>query len=48
MQKLIKKLLLSIYRKTMPKQKELITDNLMHWMGKLEQVDDICFIGVKL
>ena len=48
MQKRIKKLLLSIYKKTMVTQKKLITDNLMHWMGKNEQVDDICFIGVKL
>ncbi|PBQ32507.1 hypothetical protein CNR22_12230 [Sphingobacteriaceae bacterium] len=48
MQKRIKKLLLSIYKKTMIKQKGLITDNLLHWMGNLEQVDDICFIGVKM
>lgn len=48
MQKRIKKLLLSIYRKTMSTQKKLITDNLMHWMGKQEQVDDICFIGIRL
>lgn len=48
MQKRIKKLLLSIYKKTMSSQKKLITDNLLHWMGNLEQVDDICFIGVKL
>jgi len=48
MQKRIKKLLLSIYKKTMSSQKRLINDNLLHWMGNLEQVDDICFIGVKL
>jgi len=48
MQKRIQKLLLSIYKKTMSTQKKLITDNLIHWMGKLEQVDDICFIGIKL
>lgn len=48
MQKRIKKLLLSIYKKSMDTQKRLISDNILHWMGNLEQVDDICFIGVKL
>ena len=48
MQKRIKSLLLSIYKKTMTTQQRLITDNLAHWMGNQEQVDDICFIGVKL
>jgi len=48
MQKRIKKLLLTVYRKTMSTQKKLITDNLTHWMENQEQVDDICFIGVKL
>ena len=48
MQKRIKKLLLSIYKRTMASQQKLIHDNLNYWMGNLEQVDDICFIGIKL
>ena len=48
MQKRLKELLLRIYKKPMELQKKLIHDNLLTWMGNLEQVDDICFVGVKL
>jgi serine phosphatase RsbU (regulator of sigma subunit) len=48
MQKRLKELLLSICKKPMDIQRKLINENLNSWMGSLEQVDDICFIGVKL
>jgi serine phosphatase RsbU (regulator of sigma subunit) len=48
MQKRLKELLLRIYKKPMELQKKLIHDNLLTWMGNLEQVDDICFVGIKL
>lgn len=48
MQKRMKKLLMSMYRKTMSVQLKLMNDNLVHWMGNLEQVDDICVIGVRM
>jgi len=48
MQKRLKELLLRIYKKPMELQRKLIHDNLLTWMGNLEQVDDICFVGVKL
>ena len=48
MQKRLKELLLRIYKKPMELQKKLIHDNLLTWMGNLEQVDDICFVGVKI
>ncbi len=43
-----KKLLLSIQHETMEKQKELINEAFENWRGELEQIDDICVIGVKL
>lgn len=47
MQKRLKDLLLRIYKKPMSLQRNLIHDNLLTWMGNLEQVDDICFAGIK-
>jgi serine phosphatase RsbU (regulator of sigma subunit) len=43
-----KQLLLSIQSKTMEEQKEIIQTNFNQWKGKLEQVDDVCVIGVKI
>lgn len=48
MQKRMKELLVSICKKPMELQKKLIQDNLTTWMGNIEQVDDICFAGIKL
>lgn len=43
-----KKLLLSIQQESMDKQKELINDAFENWRGTLEQLDDVCVIGVKI
>jgi serine phosphatase RsbU (regulator of sigma subunit) len=43
-----KKLLLSIQQETMERQKELINEAFENWRGKLEQIDDVCVIGVKV
>lgn len=32
----------------MPEQKKLLEETLKKWIGKMEQVDDICIIGVKI
>ena len=32
----------------MPEQRELLNKTIVTWMGELEQVDDICVIGVKI
>lgn len=48
MQKRLKEFLLSIYKKPMELQKDLIQNNLEKWKGNLEQVDDICFAGVRI
>lgn len=48
MYKPFKELLLSIQDKTMDEQKIELEQFFMNWKGELEQVDDVCIIGVKL
>lgn len=43
-----KKLLLDIYDKNMDDQKLHIDEEFESWKGDLEQVDDVCVIGVRL
>jgi tetratricopeptide (TPR) repeat protein/serine phosphatase RsbU (regulator of sigma subunit) len=43
-----KNLLLSIQDKTMEEQYVLIDSAFQKWKGELEQIDDVCVIGVKL
>jgi serine phosphatase RsbU (regulator of sigma subunit) len=43
-----KKLLLSIRNKPLENQKKLLEDAFEAWKGSLEQLDDICVIGVKI
>jgi serine phosphatase RsbU (regulator of sigma subunit) len=44
----MKELFLSIYSKPMEEQKKLINVSIETWKGPLEQVDDICVIGVRV
>ena len=44
----LKRLLLSIYDKPMEEQKTAINEAFFNWMGNLEQVDDVCLIGVRV
>jgi len=46
--KQLKNLLLEIKDFPMPEQKIRIQKSLTSWMGDLEQVDDVCLMGVKL
>ncbi len=46
--KAFKKLLLSIQNKSMEDQRLLLDENFESWRGKLEQIDDVCIIGVKI
>ena len=41
-------LLLSIQDKTMEEQKLLIDGAFETWRGNLEQIDDVCVIGVRI
>ena len=43
-----KQLLLSIQDKTMEEQKEIIDSTFESWRGKLEQLDDVCIIGLRI
>ncbi len=46
--KAFKKLLLSIQDKTMEQQKIIIDETFENWRGNLEQIDDVCVIGVRV
>jgi serine phosphatase RsbU (regulator of sigma subunit) len=43
-----KKLLLSIHDQSMDQQKESLDSSFEAWKGNLEQVDDVCVIGIKI
>ena len=43
-----KNLLLSIYNQPLDEQKELLDNHFEQWKGDLEQIDDVCVIGVKI
>ena len=43
-----KQLLISIQNETMEKQKQLIDEAFEDWKGSLEQLDDVCVIGVRI
>jgi serine phosphatase RsbU (regulator of sigma subunit) len=43
-----RELLLSIQDKAMEEQKTIIDETFNSWKGDLEQIDDVCIIGVKI
>ena len=43
-----KKLLLNMHEKPMEDQRDIINDAFYDWKGDLEQVDDVCLIGVRI
>lgn len=46
--KQIEELLVSIQHKSMDEQKQILNDTIVQWKGNLEQVDDICVIGIRV
>ena len=46
--KQLKELLLSITNEPMETQKQKLIDVFDNWKGNLEQVDDVCLIGVRI
>ncbi len=44
----LKELLLSIYSLPCPKQREILEQTFTSWKGNLEQLDDVCLIGVRV
>ena len=43
-----KKLLLSMNKESMENQKQLLEESFEKWKGDLEQLDDVCVIGVRV
>ena len=43
-----KNLLLSIQNETMDNQHKILDQKFENWKGSLEQLDDVCVIGVKM
>lgn len=48
MYKRLNTLLLELSTKSMNKQHQALSENFVSWKGQLEQVDDVCIIGVRL
>jgi serine phosphatase RsbU (regulator of sigma subunit) len=48
MYKQFENLLLSIAEKPMHEQKSILNDAFINWKNNLEQVDDVCVIGIKI
>ncbi|MBC7863648.1 MAG: tetratricopeptide repeat protein [Bacteroidia bacterium] len=46
--KQLKELLISITGLSMPQQKEILDAEFFKWKGELEQVDDVCLIGIRI
>lgn len=46
--KQLKELLVSMHSNSMTSQLQAINHSFMSWKGNLEQVDDVCIIGIKL
>jgi serine phosphatase RsbU (regulator of sigma subunit) len=46
--KKLNELLLTHHSKSMTEQNELLKSNFDSWKGELEQIDDVCVIGIKL
>ncbi|MCG8699749.1 MAG: serine/threonine-protein phosphatase, partial [Bacteroidales bacterium] len=42
-----RRLLLSIQNESMSRQKEILDETFEKWKGQLEQLDDVCIIGVR-
>jgi ligand-binding sensor domain-containing protein/serine phosphatase RsbU (regulator of sigma subunit) len=46
--KQLRELLISIHRKDMHEQAEILKDTFDKWKGDLEQVDDVCLVGIRI
>jgi hypothetical protein len=48
MYKQLKEMLVKISSEPMAKQHEILSTALNTWKGEMEQVDDVCLIGVRV
>ncbi len=46
--KIFKEILLSICNEPLDKQKELLAIHYEKWKGNLEQIDDVCILGIRI
>jgi len=46
--KQLKSILEEIHEFEMPRQKEILSQKLIEWMGNLEQIDDVCMVGIRI
>ena len=46
--KSFKELILSFQHETMDKQREILDKAFTDWKGDIEQIDDVCVIGVRV
>lgn len=44
----LKEILISMFDKTMNEQRELLNEYFEEWKNSLEQIDDVCIIGVRI
>ena len=45
---ILNEVILNHHTKDLIKQKELLSSNFDNWRGDLEQVDDVCVMGIKI
>ncbi|HCC31286.1 MAG TPA: histidine kinase, partial [Marinilabiliales bacterium] len=43
-----KELLLSIHKKPMAEQREILNKTFDEWRGEIEQIDDVVVVGVRV
>jgi serine phosphatase RsbU (regulator of sigma subunit) len=48
MSKRLKELLVTNYELSMQKQKEILENTLVDWIGKFEQLDDVTLMGIRV
>ena len=46
--KQLKRILVDIQSLKMSEQKEVLNQKFMDWMGNLEQLDDVCIVGIRI
>ncbi len=44
----MRELFISIFEKPMEEKRKIIDASFENWKGELEQVDDVCVIGVRI
>jgi serine phosphatase RsbU (regulator of sigma subunit) len=43
-----KELLLSVQTESMERQKQVLEETFENWKGNIEQIDDVCVVGIRV